>query len=216
VERGTLIVRSHGLHPNSLQQAKAKGLSSVDATCPFLKEVHSYVNTLKRDGYQVVIIGDKDHPEVQGIKGCAENEIVVVGDKAEIQRLALGKKLGVVAQTTQSVKNFSEIVSRLVEQVNEIKIYNTICKATYVRQKATLELARQVELMIVVGGRNSANTNRLVELCRQINTPTHLVEVAEEIGSHWLEGKHKIGISAGASTPQWIISKVVKRLKAFN
>jgi 4-hydroxy-3-methylbut-2-enyl diphosphate reductase len=216
VEQGTLIVRSHGLHPQILKQAQQKGLNIVDATCPFVKKVQNYAAALRDEGYQVVIIGDEDHPEVQGIKGYCGNDILVLGNKTDIDNLNLGKKLGVVAQTTQSVTNFSEIISRLVEQAGEIKIYNTICKATYIRQKATLELARQVELMIVVGGRNSANTNRLVELCRQINTPTHLVEVADEIDPFWLKGKQTVGISAGASTPQEIISHVLERLKALN
>jgi 4-hydroxy-3-methylbut-2-enyl diphosphate reductase len=215
-DKGTLIVRSHGLHPKILQQAEAKGLNIVDATCPFVKKVQSYAAALKREGYQVVIIGDRDHPEVQGIKGCSGNEIVVVGDKNQLQQLDLGKRLGVVAQTTQSVRNFSEIVSRLVGQAKEVKIYNTICKATSIRQKATLDLARRVELMIIVGGRNSANTNRLVQLCRQVDTPTHLVEVAEEIDPQWLEGKKEIGVSAGASTPQRIIFQVMERLNALN
>ena len=215
-EQGTLIVRSHGLHPQILQQAKAKGLNIVDATCPFVKKVQRYAAALRHDGYQVVIIGDKDHPEVQAIKGCSGNEIVVLGDKNQINRLDLGKKLCVVAQTTQSAINFSEIVSGLVERAKEIKIYNTICEATSIRQKATLELAKRVDLMVIVGGRNSANTNRLVQLCRQINTPTYLVEVAEEIDPHWFEGKQQIGVSAGASTPHWIISQAVERLTALN
>ena len=216
VEQGTLIVRSHGLHPKVLAQAKDKGLEIVDATCPFVKKVQRYAVALRQEGYQVVIIGDNDHPEVQGIKGCSGNEIVVLGDIAEVGQIELGKKLGVVAQTTQSAKNFNDIVSELVKQSKEIKIYNTICKATSIRQKATLELAQRVDLIIIVGGRNSANTNRLAQICRQIDTPTHLIEVAEEIDPHWLEGKREIGVSAGASTPHWIIKDVVDRLKAFN
>ncbi len=214
--QGMLIVRSHGLHPKILQQARAKGLSIVDATCPFVKKVQSYVATLRRAGYQVVIIGDKDHPEVQGIEGYSGKDIVVVGDKSEVQQLNLRKKLGVVAQTTQLTRNFSEIVSQLVERAQEIKIYNTICEATFIRQKATLELAQRVELMIIVGGHNSANTNRLVQLCRQADTPTYLVEVAEEIDPHWLAEKGGVGVSAGASTPQRIISQVMERLSALN
>lgn len=216
VEQGTLIVRSHGLHPNVLKQAESKGLDIVDATCPFVKKVQRYAVALRQDGYQVIIIGDNDHPEVQGIKGCSGNEIVVLGDIAEIDDFDLRKRLGVVAQTTQSAKNFNEIVSELIKRANEVKIYNTICKATSVRQKATLELAQRVDLMIIVGGRNSANTNRLVQLCRQIDTETHLVEVAEEINPQWLKQKKEIGVSAGASTPHWIIKKAVERLKSFN
>ncbi len=216
VEQGTLIVRSHGLHPKILEQARRMGLNIVDATCPFVKKVQRYAAALREEGYQVVIIGDEDHPEVQGIKGCSGNEIVVLGDEKEIQQVDLGKKLGIVAQTTQSDKNFSAIVGKLAGSAQEIKIYNTICKATSIRQKATLGLAQQVDIMIVVGGRNSANTNRLVQLCRQVETPTYLVEIAGEIDPHWFKGKHKIGVSAGASTPHRIISQVVERLRAFS
>ncbi len=216
VKQGTLIVRSHGLHPEILEHARNKGLNIVDATCPFVKKVQRYAAALREEGYQVVIIGDEDHPEVQGIKGCSGNEIVVLGGEKEIQRVDLGKKLGIVAQTTQSGANFSAIVGKLAGLAQEIKIYNTICKATSVRQKATLELAQKVDIMIVVGGRNSANTNRLVQMCQQIKTPTHLVEIAEEIDPHWLKAKRKIGVSAGASTPHWIISHVVERLRDFD
>ncbi len=216
VTDGTLIVRSHGLHPKILKQAKQQGLKIVDATCPFVKKVQRDAANLRKEGYQVVIIGDMDHPEVQSIKGSSGNDLVVLGDKTEIKQLTLSKKLGIVAQTTQSLENFSQIVAQLAKQASEIKIYNTICEATAIRQKATLQLARIVDAMVVVGGRNSANTNRLVKLCRKINKPTYLVETADEIDSKWIEGKKEIGVSAGASTPEWIISQVMQQLKAFN
>jgi len=212
-EKGVLLVRSHGLHPSVLQQARQMGLRIIDATCPFVKKVQEDVVSLKRDGYQVVIIGDKDHPEIQAIKGDESQDILVAGRKDEVASLPLKKKIGVVAQTTQSFSNFQSIISELLGRVTEIKIFKTICEATTRRQRATLDLAGRVDLMIIVGGRNSANTNRLLEICQSVNTPSRLIEVAGEIQPEWLAGKEEVGVSAGASTPEWIIAPVVERLK---
>lgn len=213
ITEGTLIVRSHGLHPSILSEAKTKGLKIVDATCPFVKKAQSYAGLLKKEGYQIVIVGDRKHPEVQGIEGYSGGDILVVVNPEDIKKLNLKTKVGVIAQTTQSLKNFIRIVSELLETVRELKIFNTICGATMVRQKATLDLARQVELMLIVGGRNSANTTRLAKICEETSTPTYLLETAEEIKPSWLENKQEIGVSAGASTPDWIIADVVKELR---
>ncbi len=213
VNKGTLIVRSHGLHPSILAEAKAKGLKIVDATCPFVKKAQSYAALLKKEGYQIVFVGDRKHPEVQGIEGYSGGDILVVVNPEDVKKRHLKAKVGLIAQTTQTLKNFIQIVDELLESVRELKIFNTICGATMVRQKATLDLARKVDLMLIVGGRNSANTTRLAKICEDTATPTHLLETAEEIKLAWLEGKREVGVSAGASTPDWIIAEVVQELK---
>ncbi len=213
VSDGTLIVRSHGLHPKVLAEANARGVKIVDATCPFVKKAQSYAALLKEEGYQVVIVGDRKHPEVQGIEGYSGGDILVVVHPEDIEKLHLKIKVGVIAQTTQSLQNFTQIVSELLQSVRELKIFNTICGATMVRQKATLELAQQVELMLIVGGRNSANTTRLAKICKETGVPAYLLETAGEIKPEWLKGKKDIGVSAGASTPDWIITDVVKEVK---
>jgi len=213
VKEGTLIVRSHGLHPRILTEAKSKGLTIVDATCPFVKKAQSYAALLKKEGYQIVFVGDRKHPEVQGIEGHSGGNILVVVNPEDVKKLHLKVKVGVIAQTTQTLKNFIRIVDELLESVNELKIFNTICGATIVRQKATLDLARQADLMLIVGGRNSANTTRLAKICEDTVTPSHLLETAEEIKPAWLKDKKEVGVSAGASTPDWIIAEVVEELK---
>lgn len=215
VSEGTLIVRSHGLHPSILAQATEKGLKIVDATCPFVKKAQSYAALLKQEGYQVLIVGERTHPEVQGIMGYSGGDLLVVAHPEDVAKLKITSAIGVIAQTTQSLSNFISIVDELLKNVRELKIFNTICGATMVRQKATLDMARQVELMLIVGGRNSANTTRLAQLCNDIGTPTYLLETSDEISSSWFEGKSEIGVSAGASTPDWIITEVVDKLKTL-
>lgn len=209
----SLIIRSHGVPPNVLVQAREQGLHVVDLTCPFVAKAQQHAELLKREGYQVVVVGEPRHPEVQSILGYAGESAVVVETPGEIAGLQLQARLGVVAQTTQSYGNFSEIVLGLLRLSKELKVFNTICSSTKERQEAARILASRVDVMIVVGGRNSANTTRLVSLCRESGKPTHHVEVVEEIQAQWLEGVRSVGVTAGASTPGWVIEAVVNRLR---
>ena len=210
----SLIIRSHGVPPAVLASAREKGLTIIDLTCPFVAKAQQHAQSLSREGYRVVVVGEKKHPEVQSILGYAGENSVVVEQPEDIDQLKLQGRLGVVAQTTQSYGNFSEIVLRLLRLSNELKVFNTICSSTKERQDATRVLASQVDVMIVVGGRNSANTSRLVSLSREAGKPTYHVEVVEEIRSEWLTGIRTVGVTAGASTPGWVIDAVVERLKA--
>ena len=209
----SLIIRSHGVPPNVLVQAREQGLHVVDLTCPFVAKAQQHAELLKREGYQVVVVGEPRHPEVQSILGYAGEDAVVVETPGEVAGLQLQARLGVVAQTTQSYGNFSEIVLGLLRLSKELKVFNTICSSTKERQEAARILASRVDVMIVVGGRNSANTTRLVSLCRESGKPTHHVEVVEEIQAKWLEGVRSVGVTAGASTPGWVIEAVVNRLR---
>jgi 4-hydroxy-3-methylbut-2-enyl diphosphate reductase len=161
-----------------------------------------------------VVVGEKKHPEVQSILGYAGENSVVVETPEDMGQIQFQSRLGVVAQTTQSYGNFSEIVLRLLRLSKELKVFNTICSSTKERQDATRLLASRVDVMFVVGGRNSANTSRLVSLCREAGKPTYHVEVVEEIRSEWLKGVGTVGVTAGASTPSWVIDAVLKRLQA--
>ena len=210
----SLIIRSHGVPPTVLASAREKGLTIIDLTCPFVAKAQQHAQSLSREGYQVVVVGEKKHPEVQSILGYAGENSVVVEKPEDIDQLKLQGRLGVVAQTTQSYGNFSEIVLRLLRLSNELKVFNTICNSTKERQDATRVLASRVDVMIVVGGRNSANTGRLVSLSREAGKPTYHVEVVDEIRSEWLTGARTVGVTAGASTPGWVIDAVVERLKA--
>jgi len=209
----TLIIRSHGVPPRVLSQARDMGLTIIDLTCPFVGKAQRYAEALHKEGYQVVVVGEKKHPEVQSILGFAGENAVIVESANDVQGLKLQGRIGVVAQTTQSYGNFSEIVLTLLSICKELKVFNTICSSTKERQEAARVLARQVDLMLVVGGRNSANTSRLADLCRKEGKPTYHIEVADEIRSEWLKDMGKVGVTAGASTPDWVVEGVINKLK---
>ena len=210
-----LIIRSHGTTPSILESAKAKGLKIVDATCPFVVNAQKLAHELNSEGYQVIIVGEGDHPEVIGIMGFAENEAWVVDKAIAIQDRPKMKRVGVIAQTTQSFENFREVVWATLEKCDELKAFNTICHATAQRQESAIKLAKQVDLVIVVGGHNSANTNRLASLCKQYVTTYH-IETADEIDESWFRGIGTVGVTAGASTPEWIIDDVIEKLANIN
>jgi 4-hydroxy-3-methylbut-2-enyl diphosphate reductase len=209
----SLIIRSHGVPPDVLIAAREHGLNIIDLTCPFVAKAQQHAETLSREGYQVVVVGEKEHPEVRSIIGYAGENAVVVETPQEMDGLKFQGRVGVVAQTTQSYGNFSEIVLRLLRLSKELKVFNTICSSTKERQDAARILASRVDVMIVVGGRNSANTTRLVSLCREAGKPTYHVEVVDEIRQEWLQGARSVGVTAGASTPGWVIEAVLKRLR---
>lgn len=208
----SLIIRSHGVPPRVLAQAREKGLQIIDLTCPFVGKAQRDAEALHQEGYQVVVVGEKKHPEVQSILGYAGDNAVVVETAEEVEGLTLQSRVGIVAQTTQSYGNFSEIVLRLLRLSKELKVFNTICNSTKERQDAARLLAGQVDVMLVVGGRNSANTSRLVSVCRKEGKPTYHIEVADEIQPAWLEGVSTVGVTAGASTPDWVVEGVLKKL----
>ncbi|MEK7398084.1 MAG: 4-hydroxy-3-methylbut-2-enyl diphosphate reductase [Candidatus Poribacteria bacterium] len=210
-----LIIRSHGTTPSILDFAKAKGLKIVDATCPFVVNAQKLAQELNSEGYQVIIVGEGDHPEVVGIMGFTKNEAWVIDKASTIQNLSKKNRIGVVAQTTQSFENFREVVSALLEKCDELKVFNTICHATTQRQESAIKLAKRVDLMIVIGGHNSANTNRLTSLCKQYITTYH-IEIADEIDKSWFDGIEIVGVTAGASTPEWIVDDVIEKLTNIN
>jgi 4-hydroxy-3-methylbut-2-enyl diphosphate reductase len=187
------------------------GITIIDATCPFVKNAQHYAKLLKENGYQVVILGDRDHPEVKGIMSYAGEDAVVMDENTPLPKLK--PKVGVVVQTTQPVEALKKVLSGIVEHAREIKVYNTICNSTALRLKETEEMARKADVMIVVGGKNSANTTQLANLCRARSVSTYHIETESEIEPSWFEGVRTVGITAGASTPDWIIEKVEKRIR---
>jgi len=209
-----LIIRSHGVPPQVLEQARAKGLQIIDLTCPFVGKAQRDAEALSREGYQVVVVGEKQHPEVQSILGYAGQNALVIETADDVENNTFQPRLGVVAQTTQSYGNFSEIVLKLLRLSKELKVFNTICNSTKERQDSAHALAGQVDVMLVVGGRNSANTSRLVSVCRSEGKPTYHIEVADEIRPEWFAGVSRVGVTAGASTPDWVLEGVLEKLKS--
>ena len=216
MDSGTIIIRSHGVAAGEIDEAVQKQLEIVDATCPFVKKAQEHVKSLSDSGYGVVVVGDADHPEVQGIVSYGGDKVFVVGSGEEVRMLPKMNKIGVVAQTTQSFENLKNVVSECLLRGGEIRVFNTICDATAVRQEEAKELACQVDCMLVVGGFNSANTRRLAKVCAEIQPRTHHIETAAEIVPSWFVGVERVGVTAGASTPKWIIDEVVARIEGIN
>ena len=210
MEDGLIIIRSHGVGPKVYETAESRGLELVDATCPHVKKAQLSAKLLSEEGYTVVIIGEKNHPEVKSIFEWTMHGAHIIETEAEAEELPRIGKLGIVSQTTFSAKRFQTIVSRLLEKSREIKILRTICTATDLRQKAALELAENVDMMLVIGGKNSANTSRLAQICAT-KCKTYHIETVVELQDDWMKGVNKIGITAGASTPDWIIKEVYKQ-----
>ena len=213
IKKGTVIIRSHGVRPEVLARIKKKGLKIIDATCPFVRRAQNMARLLHRQNYQVVVVGEADHPEVKGIVGYAQGKALVVNQRMKDHDFSRFKKLGVVAQTTLNLNSFKKAVDRLLERSKEMKIHNTICSATASAQSKSLKLAQKADLMLVVGGHNSANTSRLARLCQEAGTRTYHVETAEELDKRWFKGVERVGVTAGSSTPKWIIQKVVREIK---
>ena len=210
MEDGLVIIRSHGVGPKVYEKAASRGLELVDATCPHVKKAQLSAKLLSEEGYTVVIVGEKNHPEVKSIFEWTEQNAYIIETEAEVDALPSIGKLGIVSQTTFSGEKFRSIVSCLLEKSREIKILRTICTATDLRQTSALELAKNVDVMIVVGGKNSANTSRLAQLCAT-KCKTYHIETVAELQDEWLDHVNKIGITAGASTPDWIIKEVYKQ-----
>ncbi|MCB4791407.1 MAG: 4-hydroxy-3-methylbut-2-enyl diphosphate reductase [Elusimicrobia bacterium] len=208
----TLILRTHGIPLTFKKKLELKRLNLVDAACPFVKHAQDMVRKLTQEGYQVIIVGDKIHPEVVALVSYGLGKCKVVEKKEDINKIKLAKKIGVVSQTTQSKKNFDSIISVLRNKRPDAKIFNTICRATIDRQSEAKNIAKGADLMIVVGGKNSANTRRLYEICRDY-TKAYYIEVAKEINPEWFKGVEKVGLTAGASTPDWVIKDVESTIK---
>ncbi len=208
-----LIIRTHGIPCQTHETLSSRGINVIDATCPFVKNAQHYAKLLKKNGYQVVILGDRDHPEVKGIVSYAGDDAIVLDERSVLPKLK--PKVGVVVQTTQPIEALKKALSLIIEHAREVKVYNTICNSTALRLKETEEMAHKVDVMIVVGGKNSANTTQLARLCESMSVRTHHIETEDELDASWFTGAKKVGITAGASTPDWIIKKVEKRIHAI-
>jgi (E)-4-hydroxy-3-methyl-but-2-enyl pyrophosphate reductase len=215
IPSGTVLIRSHGATLAQLSEIEEKGLSIIDATCVLVKRVQKIAAQLNRDGYKVVIIGDANHPEVQAVAGFA-SDVVVVNGPQDLGSLHMYQKLGVICQTTQSPEYFAATVSEMVRRgFSELKIINTLCGEAIKRQTSAVELCQKVDVMFVLGGLHSANTRKLAELCRKYNPLTYHLEDWKQLDKSTLIGKNTAGVTAGASTPDWVIAEFVEKLESF-
>ncbi|MCH5312914.1 MAG: 4-hydroxy-3-methylbut-2-enyl diphosphate reductase [Helicobacter sp.] len=209
-----VIVRTHGITKGDLKVLKERGNNVIDATCPFVTKPQKIVKKMSQEGYQIIIFGDKDHPEVKGVASYGEN-VVIVANVDEIDRHILQKKVALVSQTTKQAQQFGEIAALLASKVNEVRVFNTICNATFENQRAVFELSQEVDIMVVVGGKNSSNTKQLFKIAKEYCADSYLVEDKDEVKSQWFADKKLCGITAGASTPDWIIEGVKAKIEQF-
>lgn len=204
-----VIIRSHGVGPSCYNNIKCKNLALVDATCPFVMRNQQITKELVAEGHQVVLIGEKNHPEMKSVAEWADGQSYLIESMDDVAELPHLKEAHIVIQTTFSETLADELIEAVSKKADRVEVHKTICRATSDRQHAARELARQMDVMIVIGGRNSANTTRLAEVCREEGAVTYHIETASELRSAWFHHQDKVGITAGASTPDWIIEEVV-------
>lgn len=213
--QGTLVLRSHGTAPAVKAEAIARGFDVVDATCPYVAKVQQHARQLAKEGYAVVIIGEPGHAEVESIRAFGGDAVVAVADVPEKLPGALPARIGVVIQTTQSKEHVEAVLAALRQRADEVLVKETVCLATQERQRAAAQLASRVQLMLVIGGHNSGNTTRLAEICAALCPAVHHIEGPAEIEPGWLVGIQRVGITAGASTPQQHIDAVRAHLQGL-
>lgn len=210
---GTVVIRSHGVEHQVIEQLAARGINVVDATCTFVKAAQEKARRLRDEGYLVVILGEPEHPEVRSIRSYAGRDAVVVEGPEDLPEHLGEGRVGLVVQTTQPPGRLAALVAALAPRTRELRVFNTICSATERRQKAATATAASADVVIVVGGRNSGNTSRLAELCREVQPRTYHVESPDEIDPRWFAGVQTVGVTAGASTPPDQIEAVVQKVK---
>ena len=213
VSDATVIIRAHGVPPDERKRIKETGNLICDATCPHVAKAHSIIKKGINKGYNAIIIGDKGHAEVNGLLGFAGDKGYVVENTDDVDKLPDLENAYVVAQTTQDRKTYEEIIDKIKEKVPDTEIFDTICDSTNMRQKEAIELAEEVDAMVVIGGKNSANTKRLYEISLSTGTPSFHIETEDELDNIGLEQYENIGVMAGASTPNWVIKKAIDRIK---
>jgi 4-hydroxy-3-methylbut-2-enyl diphosphate reductase len=214
VETPTLMVTAHGTSERTLARARALGLKVVEATCPLVRVAHRAVAALQREGYHVVIVGQRDHVEVRGLTGDLDRFDVVLEDD-DVLALEEHPRLGVAAQTTQAVERVRHVVDLIRRRFpqSDVRFVDTVCKPTKQRQSAAIEMARQADVVIVVGGRSSNNTSELVKTCARYCPRVHHVQTAEEVRPEWFDGAKVVGLTAGTSTPDDVIDRVEARIR---
>lgn len=214
-----VAVTAHGVGPEISSALEESGVTVVDTTCPIVTRSQQWARHLAREGFAVIVFGDPDHKEVRGVLGWAEGKGIAVPDEELLHTLPddLPSRVAVLSQTTHTEARFASFVRRLFEtrmdHISELRVINTLCNATTSQQAAAQELARRVDLMIVIGGHDSANTRHLAEVCEEEGVETHHIEGADEIEPDWLAGRERVGVTAGASTPDFAIDQVVERLQ---
>jgi 4-hydroxy-3-methylbut-2-enyl diphosphate reductase len=215
IKTDKIIIRTHGITKEDKEKLIAQGKELINATCPFVTKPQEIVKDMSERGYDVVIFGDINHPEVKGVKSYSKNQdrTFVVLNTNELKNIKLKEKVAVVAQTTRKISEFLKIVNFLIENHKEVRVFNTICNATFENQEAVRNLSKESDVMIIIGGKNSSNTKQLYLIAKENCNDSYLIENADELKSEWFKNKNLCGVSAGASTPEWLIQNIIKKIK---
>lgn len=213
VQEDQIVIRSHGEGLGVLHELKSQNNQVINCTCPYVSKIHRIVSNYYGQKYGIIIIGDSDHPEVIGINGWCEQSAIVIRTLEQAKGLTIDQPYCVVGQTTFNTELWEAMINILRSKSDEIVVINTICAATAERQKAARELASKVDIMLVIGGKNSSNSKKLYEICQQLSAQSFFIESAEELDFDVLTGDITIGITAGASTPDWIIKEIINKLE---
>jgi 4-hydroxy-3-methylbut-2-enyl diphosphate reductase len=215
LEEGTVIIRSHGVSPAIYNLLEKKNLEIVDATCPIVKKIQERVQRLADTENEIVIFGNREHPETKGLIGFSKKKGVIIENVNQVKNLPARKKRAILAQSTQDPFLFKKVVAALIEKTKELKVYNTICQSTLTRQKSTSELASRVDILFIIGVKNSSNTRKLFEISKRILPRTYFIENSNQILPEMLKNAKRFGLSGGASTPPEAIQQAVKRIKSL-
>ncbi len=207
-----MIVRTHGLPPALIENLKNRGKKIIDGTCPYVRRAQNIAKSLKEEGYEVIIIGDPSHPEIIGIQGHINSKGKIITEEEEAKALSFRKKRSVIAQTTQDLELFKKLLSLIAERTYELRVFNTICSYTVNRQEETKELAKKVDLMLVIGSKKSSNTTKLFNISKKILSKSYHIETPKELSTDMFRGIKRVGIVTGSSTPESEINEVVKKI----
>ncbi len=214
----TVIIRTHGIPKNDLKELRQKDAKVINATCPFVTTPQQIVKKMSQDNYSILIFGDETHPEVKGVKsyGKDQEDVHVVMSVKDLEKIHFKhNKIATVAQTTKKKEVYLEIINALILKNKEVRVFNTICDATFENQDAARELSKEVDVMVVIGGKNSSNTKQLHSICLENCLNSHLIENLSELKNEWFKNKKLCGITAGASTPDWIIQQVISEIEKY-
>ena len=218
-DNDTVIIRTHGIPKSELKNLRAQNAKIINATCPFVTTPQQIVKKMSKEGYSILIFGDAEHPEVKGVASYGEDptDVHIIMEPLDLDNVTFKQnKIATVAQTTKKKEKYLEIVNTLILKNKEVRVFNTICDATFENQDAARELSKEVDVMIVIGGKNSSNTKQLHSICLENCPDSYLIENESELDFTWFNNKKLCGITAGASTPDWIIQQVVDKIKTFN
>lgn len=214
IAEGTVIIRSHGVSPKIYEALDKKKIEIVDATCPIVKKIQKLVAALAEKEEEIIIVGNKKHPEIKGLIGYSREKGIIIENESQARNLPAKKRRAVLVQSTQDLFLFIAVVSALIERTEELSVYNTICQSTQTRQKSASELASCVDTLFIIGGKNSSNTKKLYQISKRILPHTYLIEKADQINPVMVKNAKKIGVSGGASTPPEAIQEAVAKIKS--